>query len=170
MKKQETLALVLVVSNFFVTGHTSNIKTSIFLPSVDFQIFLRMAHSYVEGIKVKISEKYKPPFRISKSQQQYLMLNEKLQEELPGYDFGLEKTMVENINTMKEHRKSMVRILCLGFFSASNQIIKQVQKKHDILSFTILNKYYIVYVYHNLSQFYQLSIYIIVTSNSLGRL
>lgn len=67
-----------------------------------------MAHSYVEGIKVKISEKYKPPFRISKSQQQYLMLNEKLQEELPGYDFGLEKTMLEKINIRKEHRRNML--------------------------------------------------------------
>lgn len=76
-----------------------------------------MAHSYVEGIKVKISEKYKPPFRISKSQQQYLMLNEKLQEELPGYDFGLEKTMLEKINIRKEHRRNMVRSSQLAFRS-----------------------------------------------------
>ncbi|CAG9858038.1 unnamed protein product [Phyllotreta striolata] len=58
---------------------------------------------YTDNIKVKISEKYKPPPRINVAvtYAQRLTLNKQIEDNIPNYEFSLEKTV---LNKMKEWR------------------------------------------------------------------
>lgn len=69
-----------------------------------------MANSYVDDIKVKISEKYKPPCRISlpMSYAQRLSLNKQLQDTRPTYELDLEKSILSRLDERKQLR-SLVR-------------------------------------------------------------
>ncbi|CAG9766868.1 unnamed protein product [Ceutorhynchus assimilis] len=68
-----------------------------------------MANSYADGIKVKISEKYKPPCRISMpiSYSQRLTLNKQIQDSRPSYNFNLERSALEKVNEVKGIRKKL---------------------------------------------------------------
>lgn len=63
--------------------------------------------NYIDGLKVKISEKYKPPPRINlvMSYSQRLSLNKKIQDNMPNYDFTLEHKINDKINEYKNVRK-----------------------------------------------------------------
>ncbi|KAH1005321.1 ubiquitin-associated protein 1 [Dendroctonus ponderosae] len=65
-----------------------------------------MANSYVDDIKVKISEKYKPPCRISlpMSYSQRLTLNKQLQDSRPTYELDLEKSILGRLDERKQLR------------------------------------------------------------------
>lgn len=76
--------------------------------------------SYLDGIPVKISEKYKPPKRISLalSYSQIMALNKLVQEPLPTYDFSLEESVKIRVNewrkvrsTLAEERKQRLQII-----------------------------------------------------------
>lgn len=62
--------------------------------------------SYTDDIKVKISEKYKPPPRINlpMTYAQRLSLNKQVQDNMPKYEFHLEKTVLENMRQWKTIR------------------------------------------------------------------
>lgn len=65
--------------------------------------------SYLDGIPVKISEKYKPPKRISLalSYSQIMALNKLVQDPLPTYDFSLEETLKIRVNEWREARSTL---------------------------------------------------------------
>ncbi|KAF7275174.1 hypothetical protein GWI33_012112 [Rhynchophorus ferrugineus] len=69
-----------------------------------------MANSYVDDIKVKISEKYKPPSKISlpMSYSQRVTLNKQIQDSRPTYDFHLEKMVVDKVQEWKVIRKNLI--------------------------------------------------------------
>ncbi|XP_030756887.1 ubiquitin-associated protein 1 [Sitophilus oryzae] len=68
-----------------------------------------MANTYVDEIKVKISEKYKPPFRISMpmSYSQRLTINKQMQDNRPTYNFHLERTVLDKVREWKDTRKNL---------------------------------------------------------------
>lgn len=59
--------------------------------------------NYTDGVRVKISEKYKPPPRINLAMtySQRLSLNRQIQENMPNYDFTLEHKIRENLKDYK---------------------------------------------------------------------
>lgn len=59
--------------------------------------------SLVDGVAVKISERYKPPPRIGLAvgYSQRLSMNKQLQDGVPSYDFVLEKTVKEQLEALK---------------------------------------------------------------------
>lgn len=63
--------------------------------------------SYVDGIKVKISEQYKPPPRIilPVSYSQRLTLNDHIRKSMPQYDFNGERSIKSSIAEWKMARK-----------------------------------------------------------------
>ncbi|XP_066246583.1 ubiquitin-associated protein 1 [Euwallacea similis] len=65
-----------------------------------------MSNSYVDDIKVKISEKYKPPCRISQpmSYSQHLTLSKQLQDNLPTYEFHLEKMILGTVRVSASYK------------------------------------------------------------------
>lgn len=67
-------------------------------------------NSYMDGVKVKISECYKPPPRINinVSYSQRLALNKQIQDNIPNYDFTLEKNVSAR---MKEWRNARSLIM-----------------------------------------------------------
>ncbi|KAL1491793.1 hypothetical protein ABEB36_012337 [Hypothenemus hampei] len=66
--------------------------------------------SYSDDIKVKISEKYKPPCKINipMSYSQRLTLNKQLQDQMTSYDFHLERVALKDMKIRKEERNKMV--------------------------------------------------------------
>lgn len=60
--------------------------------------------SYMDGVKVKISERYKPPPKISlpTSYSQRLSLNHHIQDNIPIYDFSFEKNAKECMKALRE--------------------------------------------------------------------
>lgn len=66
--------------------------------------------SYMDDIKVKISEKYKPPAKISlpMTYSQRVKLNKQIEDNLPSYEFNLEKTVQEKMAEWRTARKSLV--------------------------------------------------------------
>ncbi|KAJ8974262.1 hypothetical protein NQ317_008269 [Molorchus minor] len=62
--------------------------------------------SYMDNIKVKISERYKPPPRINLAMTyaQRLTLNKQIQDNMPNYEFLLEKTVLEKMQEWKSVR------------------------------------------------------------------
>ena len=65
--------------------------------------------NYMDGVKVKISEKYKPPPKISLpvSYSQRLTINKQIQDNLPHYNFALEKTVKERLKEWRTVRSTM---------------------------------------------------------------
>lgn len=64
----------------------------------------------MDGVCVKISEKYKPPPRIGLAitYSQRLLLNKQIQEDLLiPYDFSLESSVMERIDELKDARRLM---------------------------------------------------------------
>lgn len=84
--------------------------------------------NYIDGLKVKISEKYKPPPRINlvMSYSQRLSLNKKIQDNMPSYDFTLERKISDKINEYKNVRK-----LSLDARNSRLDKIKEARKKFD---------------------------------------
>lgn len=72
-----------------------------------------MANSYVDDIKVKISEKYKPPFKISlpMSYSQRVTLNKQIQDTRPSYSCHLEKMVIDKMKEWRVIRKTLVNFL-----------------------------------------------------------
>lgn len=66
--------------------------------------------SYIDGIKVKISEKYKPPPRINLAMtySQRLTLNKQVLDNIRNYNFILEETAKSNLNDWKNTRKVLM--------------------------------------------------------------
>lgn len=64
--------------------------------------------SYVDNIRVKISERYKPPHRINLpiSYTQRLNLNKQIEDSIPKYEFTLEKSVIERMSELKAARAS----------------------------------------------------------------
>ncbi|KAJ8921338.1 hypothetical protein NQ315_002952 [Exocentrus adspersus] len=64
--------------------------------------------SYMDNIRVKISERFKPPPRINVAMTyaQRLTLNKHIQDNMPNYEFVLEKTVLEKVREWKNVRKS----------------------------------------------------------------
>lgn len=64
--------------------------------------------SYVDNLRVKISEHYKPPPRINVAMTyaQRLTLNKHIQDNMPNYEFVLEKAVLEKMKEWKSIRKS----------------------------------------------------------------
>lgn len=64
--------------------------------------------SYVDNLNVKISEHYKPPPRINVAMTyaQRLTLNKHIQDNMPNYEFVLEKAVLERMKEWKSVRKS----------------------------------------------------------------
>lgn len=62
--------------------------------------------SYTDNIKVKISEKYKPPPRINLaiSYAQRLTLNKQIQDNIPNYNFSLENYVIEKMKEWKANK------------------------------------------------------------------
>lgn len=62
--------------------------------------------SYTDNIKVKISEKYKPPPRINLviSYDQRLKLNKQTQDNIPTYNFSMETYVIEKMREWKENK------------------------------------------------------------------
>lgn len=62
--------------------------------------------NYMDGIKVKISEQYKPPRRINLaiSYSQRLTLNKQIQDNIPNYDFMLEESVKSKMNEWRNAR------------------------------------------------------------------
>lgn len=62
--------------------------------------------SYTDNIKVKISEKYKPPPRINAAMtySQKLVLNKQNQDNISNYEFFLENTVLEKMKELKNMR------------------------------------------------------------------
>lgn len=60
--------------------------------------------SYMDGVKVKISERYKPPPKITLpiSYSQRLLLNNHIQDNIPRYDFSFEKNAKECMRALRE--------------------------------------------------------------------
>ncbi|KAI4459951.1 Ubiquitin-associated protein 1 [Holotrichia oblita] len=60
--------------------------------------------SYMDGVKVKISERYKPPPKITLpiSYSQRLSLNNHIQDNIPRYDFSFEKNAKECMRALRE--------------------------------------------------------------------
>lgn len=73
--------------------------------------FLQLIMSnYMDGIKVKISEKYKPPAKISllMTYSQRLKLNKQIEDNLPNYEFNLENTVKEKMCEWRNVRKTVL--------------------------------------------------------------
>ncbi|XP_044258833.1 uncharacterized protein LOC123007534 [Tribolium madens] len=68
---------------------------------------------YMDGVRVKISEKYKPPPRIglAMSYAQRLSLNKQIQDTIPHYEFVLEKTVIEKMKEWRTARSVMFQQL-----------------------------------------------------------
>lgn len=51
--------------------------------------------NYTDGLKVKISERYKPPpvINLAMTSSQRLILNQQIRDNLPRYDFNLESNV-----------------------------------------------------------------------------
>ncbi|XP_060526544.1 uncharacterized protein LOC132702118 [Cylas formicarius] len=66
--------------------------------------------SYADELKVKISEKYKPPCKISLpvTYSQRLALNKQLLDSTPDYDFGFETSVVEKMRELKNARMAQM--------------------------------------------------------------
>ncbi|XP_018574423.1 ubiquitin-associated protein 1 [Anoplophora glabripennis] len=64
--------------------------------------------SYVDNLRVKISEHYKPPPRINVAMTyaQRLTLNKHIQDNMPNYEFVLENAVLERMKEWKSVRKS----------------------------------------------------------------
>lgn len=62
--------------------------------------------SYTDNIKVKISEKYKPPPRINLvvSYAQRLKLNKQIQDNIPTYNFSMENCVIKRMKEWKENK------------------------------------------------------------------
>lgn len=65
--------------------------------------------SYLDGISVKISERYKPPKRITLalSYSQILTLNKLIQEPTPSYDFSLEESIKNRVHEWRKARTTI---------------------------------------------------------------
>lgn len=84
--------------------------------------------NYIDGLKVKISEKFKPPPRINlvMSYSQRLSLNKKIQDSMPSYDFVLEKRIKDKLEEYKNARK-----LNLEARDVRLEKIKEARKKFE---------------------------------------
>ncbi|EEZ98121.1 uncharacterized protein LOC663430 [Tribolium castaneum] len=67
----------------------------------------------MDNVRVKISEKYKPPPRIglAMSYAQRLTLNKQIQDTIPHYEFVLEKTVIEKMKEWRTARSVMFQQL-----------------------------------------------------------
>ncbi|KAJ8927638.1 hypothetical protein NQ314_019880 [Rhamnusium bicolor] len=85
--------------------------------------------SYTDNIRVKISESYKPPPRINvpMTYAQRLTLNKQIQDNMPNYEFLLEKAVVEK---MKEWRAARTTIS--EDKKAKLEKVKQELKKKEL--------------------------------------
>lgn len=66
---------------------------------------------YTDNIKVKISERYKPPPRINVAvtYAQRLTLNKQIEDNMPNYEFSLEKTVLNKMEEWKGIRADLVQ-------------------------------------------------------------
>lgn len=95
-----------------------------------------MSNSYVDDINVKISEKYKPPCKISMpiSYSQRITLNKQMQDSRPTYDFYLERTVLGQIKEVKDHRKKIEDERKERLVLARKQFNDRIEReKHDKL-------------------------------------
>ncbi|XP_022919602.1 ubiquitin-associated protein 1 [Onthophagus taurus] len=66
--------------------------------------------SYMDGVKVKISERYKPPPKITlpMAYSQRIEVNKQIRDNIPIYNFSLERTVKEKMKEWKEAREKMI--------------------------------------------------------------
>ena len=70
---------------------------------------MKMSHtSYMDGVRVKISERYKPPPKITlpTTYSQRISLNKQIQDGIPKYDFGLERTVKGKMTEYRDARSA----------------------------------------------------------------
>jgi hypothetical protein len=86
---------------------------------------------YMDNVRVKISEKYKPPPRIglAMSYAQRLTLNKQIQDTIPQYEFVLEKTVIEKMKEWKTARSVMYQELNERLEKARLQEKKKLEEK-----------------------------------------
>lgn len=67
--------------------------------------------SYTDNIKVKISEKYKPPPRINLavSYAQRLKYNKQIENNIANYDFATEKSILAKVKAWRENKYAVVK-------------------------------------------------------------
>ncbi|CAG9833140.1 unnamed protein product [Diabrotica balteata] len=88
---------------------------------------------YTDNIKVKISEKYKPPPRINLaiSYAQRLSLNKQIQDNMPNYEFSLEKTVLSKMKEWKEYRSGIVQERKDKIEKAREEINEKMKKEQE---------------------------------------
>lgn len=88
---------------------------------------------YMDNVKVKISEKYKPPPRIglAMSYAQRLSLNKQIHDTIPRYEFVLEKTVIEKMKEWRNARSVMFKQLNERLEKAKSEEKKRQEDKHD---------------------------------------
>ncbi|XP_063908788.1 ubiquitin-associated protein 1 [Zophobas morio] len=86
---------------------------------------------YMDNVRVKISEKYKPPPKIGlpMSYAQRLTLNKQIQDTIPNYEFVLEKTVVEKMKEWRNARSVMFQQLSVRLEKAKVEEKKKREEK-----------------------------------------
>ncbi|XP_057665174.1 ubiquitin-associated protein 1 [Diorhabda carinulata] len=88
---------------------------------------------YTDNIKVKISEKYKPPPRINLaiSYAQRINLNKQIQDNIPSYEFSLEKTALIKMKEWKKHRVTIAQERKDRIDSAREEYLKKKRNEQE---------------------------------------
>lgn len=89
--------------------------------------------SYLDGISVKISERYKPPKRITLalSYSQILTLNKLIQEPTPSYDFSLEESIKNRVHEWRKARTTIAEERKQRLHNINQERNKNVWNKTD---------------------------------------
>lgn len=90
---------------------------------------------YTDNIKVKISEKYKPPPRINLaiSYAQRITLNKQIQDNIPSYEFSLEKTALTKMKEWKNHRTTIAQERKDRIERAREENLKKKRNEKELL-------------------------------------
>ncbi|GLV44129.1 uncharacterized protein CBL_12576 [Carabus blaptoides fortunei] len=89
--------------------------------------------SYLDGISVKISERYKPPKRITLalSYSQILTLNKLIQDPTPSYDFSLEESIKNRVHEWRKARTTIAEERKQRLHNINQELNKNVWSKTE---------------------------------------
>ncbi|CAH1118856.1 unnamed protein product [Phaedon cochleariae] len=90
---------------------------------------------YMDNIKVKISERFKPPphINVAVPYAQRLAITQQIQENMPNYEFHLERTVLDKMREWKSYRRSVSEDRRSRLEKARDQMKKDLENTEDQL-------------------------------------